>query len=247
MNLKGQVAIVTGGVQGIGRAIALNLAKDGASVLVSYVGSDVPAKETLDLIKAEGGTAVSFNGDQSVKSNIEAMFAYCEEALGKPDILVANAGVCFPPKPMLEITEEDYETIFKVNVKGSLFCILEAAKRLNDGGRIVAISSSQVINPQAGGAIYTAGKGALEAFIGSVSPEFAARGISINAVRPGLTLTPLALGDLPEEFLNYQREGIPYKRLGMPEDIANVVRFFCDKSSQWVSGQYITANGGSKF
>ena len=247
MSLKGQVAIVTGASQGIGQTTAIELAKEGADVLISYVGKDEPAIDTVAMIEACGVKAARINCDISVVKNIADMFDYCEKTLGKPDILVANAGVCLPPKPILEVTEEDYHYTFEVNAKGTFFCLIEAAKRLNDGGRIVAVSSSQVENPQPGCATYTGSKGAIEAFAKSLVSELAARNISINIVQPGLTLTPLALGDLPKEFLDYQKENIPFKRNGTPDDIAGIITLMCDKRSGWVSGQVITANGGSKL
>lgn len=247
MDLKGQVAIVTGSSQGIGQAVALHLAKAGASVLVNYIGNDEPARKTVAMIESYGSKGAAFHADISEKKNIENMFKYCTEKLGRPDILVANAGVCLPPKPMAEITEEDYEKTFNVNVKGNIFLIIEAAKQLNNGGRIVVVTSSQVINPQLGCGVYVSSKSAIQAFAEYAALEVADRGISVNTVRPGLTLTPLSEGDLSPDFLNFVKEGTPFKRLGRPDDIAGVICLFCEKRSQWVSGQHITANGGSKF
>ncbi|NTV89342.1 MAG: SDR family oxidoreductase [Clostridiales bacterium] len=247
MNLKGQVAVVTGASQGIGRAVAELLGRAGASVLVNYIGNDDGAAETMRAIEASGGKAEGFNGDISVKANIEKMFKICTDKLGKPDILVANAGVGVPPKPLAEITEEDYRFVFDINYKGTLFCLVEAMKRMNDGGRIVVVTSSTIRYPVEGLAVYTSSKSALQALVEVSAPEFAQRGITINSVQPGLTVTPMTKGDLDPGFMKMVEEASPFHRLGQPEDVAEAIGFLCEKRSQWVSGQHITANGGSKF
>jgi 3-oxoacyl-[acyl-carrier protein] reductase len=246
MNLEGQAAIVTGASQGIGQAVAILLGSAKASVVVNYVGEDKGAIETVQKIEEAGGKAVRFNGDISVRTNIEKMFQLCVETFGNPDILVANAGVGVPPKPLVEITEEDFHFTYEVNVKGTMFCIIEAAKQMNDGGRIVVTSSSSVVNVVEGLGVYISSKSALQAFVETSALELGRRGITINSVRPGLTMTPMA-NDHSPEFLKTVAEATPLKRLGLPEDVAQVIGFLCEKRSQWINGQHITANGGSKF
>ncbi len=247
MDLRGQVAIVTGASQGIGRAVAELLGSAGASVLINYIGNDDSAAETIRSIEACGSKAAGFNGDISVRENIEKMFKICTETLGKPDILVANAGVGVPPKPLTEITEDDYRFVFDVNVKGTLFCVVEAAKQLNEGGRIVVVTSSTIRYPVEGLAVYTSSKSALQALVEVVAPELAQRSITINSVQPGLTVTPMTMGDLDPGFMKMVEDASPFKRLGRPDDVAEAIGFLCEKRSRWISGQHITANGGSKF
>jgi 3-oxoacyl-[acyl-carrier protein] reductase len=246
MNLEGQVAIVTGASQGIGQAVAVLLGSAKASVVVNYVGKDEGAVETVRKIEEAGGKAVRFNGDISIRDNIVKMFQFCIEKFGKPDILVANAGVGVPPRLLIENTEDDFQFAYGVNVKGTLFCIIEAAKQMNDGGRIVVTTSSSIVNTVPAIALYTSTKAALQSLVETTAPELGQRGITINSVRPGVTMTPMAK-DHSEEFLKTVAEATPLKRLGLPEDIAQVIGFLCEKRSQWISGQHITANGGSKF
>jgi 3-oxoacyl-[acyl-carrier protein] reductase len=246
MNLEGQVAIVTGASQGIGQAAAVLLGSAKASVVVNYVGKDEGAIETVRNIEEAGGKATRFNGDISVRENIEKMFQHCIKTFGKPDILVANAGVGVPPKPLVDITEDDFNFVYGVNVKGTIFCIIEAARFMNDGGRIVVTSSSSVVNPVEGLGIYSSSKAALDDFVEIAAMELGRRSITINSVRPGLTLTPMA-NDHNPEFLKTVTEATFVKRLGQPIDIAQVIGFLCEKRSQWINAQHITANGGSKF
>ncbi|MBP2645797.1 MAG: 3-ketoacyl-ACP reductase [Firmicutes bacterium] len=246
MNQKRKVAIITGGSQGIGRAVAELLGATGAAVLINYVGDDAPAAETIKAIETRGGVAAAFNGDISKVANISRMFDKCEELFGSPDIFVANAGTGVPPKPLEEISEDDYYFTFDVNVKGTLFCLKEAKKRLNDGGRIVVTSSSSVKYPVDGLAVYIASKAALISLVEASVNELAQRGITINSVLPGLTETPM-IQDHPEEFKKEVAAASPFKRLGQPEDVAEAIVFLTEERARWISGQHILANGGSKF
>src|SRR5580704_11657603 len=139
--LKEKVALVTGAAKGIGRAIALRLAKDGAAVVVNYSGSVKQAQETVGLIEQGGGRAVAVQADVSKVGDVKRLFDTCFEKFGRLDILVNNAGMMFT-KPVAEVGEEEFDRLFAVNVKGAFFCCREAAKRLADGGRIVNLSSS---------------------------------------------------------------------------------------------------------
>ena len=246
MDFQGQIAIVTGGAQGIGRAVAEILAERGAKVLIGYIGSHASAEETIQAIEAKGGTASSFYGDISVVDNIKAMFAACIERYGRPDILVANAGLS-ESRPFLDISEQDYYRVFDVNVKGTLFCVQEAARHLNDNGRIVVVSSSTVRYPVEGMAVYTASKSALHALVEVAAKEVAPRGISINSVLPGLTGTKKAMSELPPEFISKVTEASPFGRLGLPEDVAEAIVLLTSREAHWISGQHIMANGGGRY
>lgn len=247
MCLTGQVAIVTGASQGIGRAVAELLASKGASVLINYLGDETPAREAISTIESFGVKAIGFNADIGKTSNVEKMFQVCMEKLGRPDILVSNAGVGVPPKPLEEITEQDYDFTYNVNVKANLFCLKGAKKYLKDEGRIVITSSSSVRYPVDGLSVYTSSKAALHSLVEVTVNEFAQRGITINTVLPGLTETPMIMKDHTPEFRKMVAEASPFKRLGQPRDVAEIIVFLCEKRSQWLSGQHITANGGSKF
>lgn len=242
MDLTNQIAIVTGAGLGMGRAIAEKLAASGAAVLVSDK-NEAGAAETADLINQKGGKAVAVKADVTVVADIQNMFDVCEAELGKADILVANAGVSFKC-PITEITEEFYQTVYDINAKGTLFSLKEAGLRLNDGGRIVVISSCSARFPEMGMAAYSSSKAATQLMVEVAALEFATRGITVNSIQPGLTGTPTMLKYAPAQFVQHCADNTPLGRLGMPEDIAEIAAFLCSKESQWVSGQHILASGG---
>jgi len=241
MNLKGKVAIVTGAGQGMGRGIATKLAADGAAVYVTDRHAD-RVEETVRLIREQGYQATGGVADVSKVADITAMFDGCEEQLGKVDILVANAGVA-PIVPIAHVTEEIFENTYNVNAKGTLFSLKEAGARMNDGGHIVVISSSSVHSPVQGMIVYSSSKAAIQLMVEVAAREFAPRNITVNCVQPGLTVTPKMLGTMPVEFQQMMIENTVAKRLGTPEDIAEVVAFYCSDESHWVTGQTILAVG----
>lgn len=242
MDLTNQIAIVTGAGLGMGRAIAKKLAACGAVVLVSDKNED-GAKETAEQITANGGKAVAVKADVTLVADIVNMFDVCEAQLGKADILVANAGVSMKC-PITEVTEEFYQTVYDINAKGTLFSLKEAGLRLNDGGRIVVISSCSARFPEPGMASYSSSKAAAQLMVEVAALEFASRGITVNSIQPGLTGTPTMLKYAPAQFVQRCADRTPLGRLGMPEDIAEVAAFLCSKESQWISGQHILASGG---
>ncbi len=238
-----QIAIVTGAGNGIGQGIAKRLAQDGITVVVADI-DEAGAQETADGIKANGGVAAAVKCDLRKVGDIYATFEFCRVNFGAPDILVANAAVNFV-KTLEQLTEEDYYNVTDVNFKGTLFCLKAAGEFLKDGGRIVALSSSSTRYPVEGMTVYTGTKAAIKSMVEVAALELAPRGITVNSVMPGIT--PTKRMDLPEEFRRSAAEATPFKRLGTPGDIAEVVAFLAGKSSQWVTGQHILANGGSKF
>lgn len=242
MDLNNQVAIVTGAGLGMGRAIAEKLASCGAAVLVSDK-NEAGAAETAQMIHSTGGKAAAIKADVTVVTDIRNMFDVCEAKLGKADILVANAGVSMKC-PITEITEEFYQTVYDINAKGTLFSLKEAGLRLNDGGRIVVISSCSARFPEMGMAAYSSSKAATQLMVEVAALEFAPRGITVNSIQPGLTGTPTMLKYAPQAHVQKAIDNTPLGRLGMPEDIAEVAAFLCSKESQWISGQHILASGG---
>ena len=241
--LKGKVAIVTGSARGIGRAIALRLAKDGAAVVVNYSGSVQQAQETVGLIEQGGGRAVAVQADVSKVGDVKRLFDACFEKFGKLDILVNNAGVMFT-KPVVEVGEEEFDRLFAVNVKGAFFCCQEAAKRMAEGGRIINLSSSTTALMLPGYAAYVATKGAVEQLSRVLARELGPKKITVNVVSPGPTDTELFNQGKSEEQKQRFAQMAALGRLGQPQDIADVVALVAGEDSRWITGQNIRANGG---
>ncbi|EDY82371.1 KR domain superfamily [Verrucomicrobiia bacterium DG1235] len=240
---KNKVAIVTGASRGIGRAIALRLARDGMAVAVNYARSAEEAESVVDEIKAAGGRAFAIQADVARVSEVTRLFDETIARYGKVDVLVNNAGILFN-KPVAAVTEEEFDRIFAVNVKGTFFACQQAALRLSDGGRIINLSSTTtaVMLPTYGA--YVATKGAVEQLTRTLSKELGSRGITVNAVSPGPTDTELfKLGKSPE-MIQRLANGAAFNRLGTPEEIAEAIAFLAGDASGWITGQNIRANGG---
>lgn len=246
MQFKGQVAIVTGGATGIGRAVSEQLAARGASVLIGYIGDQSDAEMTIRDIEAKGGTASAFCADISKVDEIKKMFAACIERYGKPDMLIANAGFS-GMMPLMEITEQEYYSKFEVNTKGTLFCIQEAGRHLNNGGRIVVVSSSSVSFPCVNMTAYTASKSALHAIVEIAAKELGPRGITVNSILPGVTATENAIKGLPPELIQAVTDSTPSRKVGTPDDVAQAIVLLLMKEAHWINGQNILANGGGTF
>jgi 3-oxoacyl-[acyl-carrier protein] reductase len=238
--LAGKAAVVTGGSRGIGRAIVMRLAADGASVVFSF-GSNQQAAD--DVVAAGQGRVHAVRADQGDPADQQRLFEMAQQRLGGLDILVNNAAIS-PPTPILDVTPEDYDRVMSINARGPFFAIQHAGRVLRDGGRIINISTINTTLPPPGGALYAASKAALELFTGVAAIEFGKRGITVNAVSPGATDTDLLRESNPGETFESVIEQTPLGRLGVPADIANVVAFLAGPDSNWVTGQNIKVTGG---
>lgn len=239
ISLKGKKALVTGGSHGIGREIAVELATAGANVAIVYAHASAGAKTTIKEIKSTGRHALGIQADLGDASKLSAIFDQAEAGLGKIDIFVSNAGTVIN-KPLGEYTLADYETTFNVNTRAPFFLMQAASQRLNDGGRIIAISSGGTKLLLSGTTLYLGSKGAVEQFVRGISQEVGSRGITANTVSPGFTDTGL----LTDHFRQPAAQQSPFKRLGRPADIARVVVFLASDQAGWVTGQNIGVGGG---
>jgi 3-oxoacyl-[acyl-carrier protein] reductase len=243
MKLRNKVALVTGASRGIGRAIALKLAGEGASIVVHYKGNEGAAREVLEQVEQGGARGVIASADLSNMSDVRAMFARIETTFPRLDILVNNAGWA-DFKPLENVSEDDFDAIFDLNVKGLFFTTQEAVKRMNDGGRLVHISSGITRTNVAGGSVYAGSKAAIESFSKCWAAELGPRQITSNVVSPGMTETDLLMSVTPREVLDLMEKQTPLGRLGQPEDIADVVAFLCTDDARWLTAQNLLANGG---
>jgi len=238
-----RVAIVTGASKGIGKAIALRLAKDGIAVVVNYASSRASAEEAVTEIEAAGGKAIAVQADIGSTNGVAALFDAAEKAFGGSDILVNNAGV-MKLAALVDTDDATFEQHLATNVTGVFRGIREAGKRLRDGGRIINFSSSTVGVYGPGYGAYAASKAAVEAMTHVASKELGKRKITVNAVAPGPVETELFMNGKSDELVQRIVGTIPLGRLGQPEDIASVVSFLASPESGWVNGQVLRANGG---
>lgn len=242
-DLTGKVAIVTGSSRGIGRTVARQLADLGAKVVINYSSSPEKANEAVQEIITSGGEAVAIRADLSLTHEVGQLFADTLTAFGKVDILINNAGLMIN-KPLLEVTEADFDKQFAVNVKGTLFAVQQAMKHMQPNGRIINFSTSVTGQMFPTYSVYAATKGAVEQLTRQLAKEFGPKGITINAIAPGPVNTDLFHTGKTEQQIEAMKQMNAMGRLGEPEDIANVVEFLVSEQSQWVTGQTLRVNGG---
>ena len=243
MKLTGKVALVTGAAQGIGKAIALLLARNGADLVVSDINLE-KAEETAKEIRAIGPKAMAVKVDVANLSDVERMVAGILEKLAKIDILVNNAGIT-RDKLILRMTEEDWDAVLGVNLKGTFNCTKAVLRHMakQRSGKIVNIASVVGEMGNAGQANYSASKAGVIGLTKTIAREYAQRGINVNAIAPGYIETPMTEA-LPEKAKEELRKLIPMERLGKPEDVAEAVLFLVSEESSYMTGQVLNVNGG---
>ncbi|MGK5531843.1 SDR family oxidoreductase [Streptomyces sp. URMC 129] len=237
-----KVAVVTGSSRGIGRAIALRLAADGVRVVVNYRKTAGAAEEVAAAVEESGGRAAVVRADVTDPAQLRSLFDAAERHFGGLDVFVHNA-YAFVQSPLADATDEDYEVSFSANARATFVGLREAATRVRDGGRIIFISSSVTRVGYPTTALYAASKAAGEQMVRTVAREVASRGITVNSLLAGQTLTDgfrETVDDPPEVIARR----IPMGRLGRPEDIADVVGFFASDASRWITGQSLAVDGG---
>lgn len=241
--IANQTAIVTGASRGIGAAVARRLAQDGFNVIVNYPSSKESATNVVNDIEAAGGRAIAVEADVSDPAAVKRMFDAAETAFGGVDVLVNNAGIL----RLAQIADSDdalFDAQVAVNFKGTFNTLREAANRLRSCGRIVNFSTSVVGLHLETYGVYAGIKAAIETITGIMAKELRGRNITVNAVAPGPTATGLFLDGKSDEQVEALAKTPPLERLGLPEDIANVVAFLAGPDGAWVNGQTLRANGG---
>src|SRR3954468_23828855 len=237
-----RVALVTGGSGGIGREVSRRLAADGVSVLVHYAGNPLTADEVVKTIADDGGDASSFGADVSDELQVGELFDTLEERYGGVDVVVHTAGIMLL-SPLADFDLEDLDRMHRVNIRGTFVVNQQAARRLRRGGAIVNFSSSVVKLAFPTYTGYAATKGAVDAITMILAKEMRGRDITVNAVAPGPTATPLFFEGKDQATLDRLANMSPTQRLGTPEDIAETVAFLAGPG-RWVNGQVIYVNGG---
>jgi 3-oxoacyl-[acyl-carrier protein] reductase len=238
-----RVAVVIGGSGGIGGAVARRLAADGMAVAVHYSGGAAAAEAVVETITAAGGTAVALRGDVAEPGEMRKLFDDVEARFGGLDVVVNTAAI-MRLAPLAEMELEDFDRQQRVNVRGTFVVSQLAARRLRRGGALVSFSTSVTRLRQPGYGGYAATKGAVEAMTLILARELRGRDVTVNAVAPGPTLTPLFTDGKPAEAIAALAAAAPLERLGTPEDIAESVAFLAGPGGRWVNGQVLFANGG---
>lgn len=242
--LKGKVALVTGGSRGIGKAIALSLAKNGANVVVNYSGNEEAAQKVVEEISALGVKAVAYKANVSSSDEVAALIKNTVDEFGSIDILVNNAGITRDGL-LLRMKDADWDAVIDTNLKGVFNCIKAAAKFMTRqrNGRIINISSvvGQIGNP--GQMNYVAAKAGVLGLTKTAAKELASRNITVNAIAPGFIETDMT-NELNEQIRSGMLANIPLQSFGQPEDIANAVVFLATDASRYITGQTINVDGG---
>ncbi len=244
MMLEGKTALVTGASRGIGKAIALRLAKEGANIAINFAGNVAAAEEVKAAIEADGGKAILVQADVSDSAAVDAMVKTVVDNFGGIDILVNNAGITRDGL-LMRMKEEDWDAVLNTNLKSIFLCTKAVSKLMmkKRSGRIVNMSSVVGVNGNAGQANYSAAKAGAIGFTKSMAKELAGRGITVNAIAPGFIQTDMT-AVLPEAVKESMAKSIPLGRLGAPEDIAGTVLFLVSDCASYITGQVINVDGG---
>ncbi|KYD08215.1 3-oxoacyl-[acyl-carrier-protein] reductase [Heyndrickxia sporothermodurans] len=244
MLLEGKVALVTGASRGIGREIALELAREGANVIVNYAGSEARANEVVEEIKALGREAKAIQCNVANNDEVQGMIKETIGLFGKIDILVNNAGIT-RDNLIMRMKEDEWDDVINTNLKGVFLCTKGVTRQMmkQRSGKIINISSIVGVSGNPGQANYVAAKSGVIGLTKSTAKELASRGINVNAVAPGFITTEMT-DKLPEDVQSEMLKQIPLARFGEPKNVANVVVFLASSSSDYMTGQTLHVDGG---
>ena len=242
--LKGKVALITGGDSGIGRAVAVAYAKEGAKLVIAYLNEHEDAQETQKLVEAEGGECITLAGDVGTSQFCRQMIEKAISSFGKLDILVNNAAQQYPQKSIEDISEEQLEKTFRTNVFAMFYAVKAAMPHLKPGARIINTTSVTAYRGSPQLLDYSSTKGAIVAFTRSLSQQLASKGILVNAVAPGPVWTPLIPATFEEDKVAEFGQKVPLGRAGQPDEIAPSYVFLASEGASYMSGQVLHPNGG---
>jgi 3-oxoacyl-[acyl-carrier protein] reductase len=246
--LSGKVAVVTGASKGIGAEIALQLAAEGAAVVVNYASSKAGAERVVGEIAARGGKAVAVQADVANPADVRRLFAETKKAFGRLDVLVNNAGV-YEFAPLEAVTPEKFHRMFDLNVLGLLLTTQEAVRHLGpEGGSIINVSSVAATATPPNASVYSATKAAVDAVTRSLAKELGPRRIRVNSINPGMIETEgvHAAGLAESDFRRQIEAQTPLGRIGQPQDVAPVAVFLASDESGWVTGETLYVAGGNR-
>jgi 3-oxoacyl-[acyl-carrier protein] reductase len=241
--LDGRTALVTGGSRGIGRAVVERLARDGATVVFGYRADEDAAEQTVTSVNAAGGRVRPVQADLAEPGAAARLWDAAEAFAAPVNILVNNAGIGVV-RPLVELSDEDYERVMNVNARAVFEALREASRRMPDGGRIVNVSTVNTVMPGPGLSLYAASKGAVEQLTVIAAHELGERDITVNTVSPGATDTDMLSDHNSPEGREMMRGMSPLGRLGQPEDIADVIAFLVGPDGRWMTAQNLRAGGG---
>ncbi|HWO77922.1 MAG TPA: 3-oxoacyl-[acyl-carrier-protein] reductase [Bacillus sp. (in: firmicutes)] len=244
LKLKGKAALVTGASRGIGRAIAIELAKEGANVAVNFAGSEAKANAVVEDIKALGVQAFAIQGDVSNADDVQRIVKETTDQFGTIDILVNNAGIT-RDNLLMRMKEEEWDAVIDTNLKGVFLCTKAVTRPMmkQRSGRIINISSIVGVSGNPGQANYVAAKAGVIGLTKTAAKELASRGITVNAIAPGFITTDMT-DQLNDELKDEMLKQIPLGKLGNPEDIAKTVVFLASDDSGYMTGQTLHVDGG---
>ena len=246
-NLKNKVALITGSARGLGKAIAERYAALGADVVINYSRDKASADEVLSNVLAMGVKAIAIKADVSKVADLEYLFNEAKKTFGKIDIVVANAGIEMVEVPVTAFTEEQFDKVFSINTKGTYFTLQQAAKHVENNGRIIYIASSTTSFPVPGMAVYGGSKTTPRYLVDILAKEIGHKGITVNSIIPfavdhsGIFAEANSYPELRKQLL----DSCPMQRLAEVEDVANVAEFFASDLSSFVNGQHLLVNGGA--
>jgi NAD(P)-dependent dehydrogenase (short-subunit alcohol dehydrogenase family) len=242
--LQGKVALITGGDSGIGRAVALAFAREGADVLISYLNEEEDAQETRRLVEAEGRRAVTVAGDVGEEAHCRTLVQRCVAELGRLDVLVNNAAYQSTHDDITEFTTEEFDRAFRTNVYAMFWLCREAVPHLAPGAAIINTTSVQAYQPSAMLLPYAATKAAIRNFTQGLAQGLADRGIRVNAVAPGPVWTPLIPATMPEEKVSSFGESTPLGRAGQPAEVAPAYVFLASAEASYITAEVVAVTGG---